>query len=164
MTFQSITLFGTGDPKLMAGGDFSSSCDNSFGFGCGHLLFCFFIMCCLQSLKILFADLKKRLWAFLLRRSKSKIMFVDIILFLEKGGKVLWLIFFSLFCLWVLIMERYWFLFKIYPIKAKEKKEKWMLRKDNSSWMSLKVRLKEISQMERELIAVLFRPLNLWLL
>ena len=32
VTFQMITLYGTGDPKLMAGGISQGACNNSFGF------------------------------------------------------------------------------------------------------------------------------------
>jgi len=36
LTFQAISLFGTGDPKLMAGGDLSGADDNCTGPGGSH--------------------------------------------------------------------------------------------------------------------------------
>ena len=54
--------------------------------------------------------------------------------FLESGGYVLWLIFFVSLCLWMLIIERYWYLRVEHPKVVKSVLEQWQQRSETSSW------------------------------
>ena len=71
--------------------------------------------------------------------------------FLEKGGQVLWLIFFSLLAMWFLIMEKYRYFRSVYPKQKEDKKQKWLERSDKSSWFACRIRDMELSQMNSEL-------------
>ena len=77
--------------------------------------------------------------------------FEMIIDFLEKGGQVLWLIFFTLLVMWFFIMEKYYYFHSIYPQKKKLKKEEWLQRSDRTSWFARRIREMEISKMNSEL-------------
>lgn len=67
--------------------------------------------------------------------------------FLEKGGQVLWLIFFTLLAMWFLIIEKYCYFKSVYPQEKKKKKELWLQRSDRASWFACRIRDMEISQM-----------------
>ena len=66
--------------------------------------------------------------------------------FLESGGYVLWLIFFVSLCLWMLIIERYWYLRMEHPKVVKSVLEQWQQRSDTSSWYAQRIRDAKISQ------------------
>lgn len=66
--------------------------------------------------------------------------------FLESGGLVLSVIFFATAFQWVLILERFWFLNKVFPKIAQETIEKWQAREDKFSWRGHKVRQCKISE------------------
>ena len=94
-------------------------------------------------------------------------MFEAIILFLEAGGKILWVIFFVLFSMWFFIFERFYYFYKIHSQKKQKIQESWMKRKDKNSWFALRVREEEISKMNQNInrfvpqiqILVLISPL-----
>ena len=68
--------------------------------------------------------------------------------FFSKGGPVLTGVFMLSIFLWILILERYYFLYKIYPIRLDKIINQWQKRRDHSSWYALKIRdgfLSEIS-------------------
>lgn len=71
--------------------------------------------------------------------------------FLEAGGQVLLVIMFATLVLWTLILERYWYLIKIHPAKAKLLIEAWQSRKDKSSWAAHKIREALIAQTATQL-------------
>lgn len=71
--------------------------------------------------------------------------------FLNAGGNVLVVIFFTTIILWALIAERFYFFRTKYPILLKELEEKWMAREDKSSWTAARIRDYLISKTSSEL-------------
>ncbi|MCZ6802676.1 MAG: MotA/TolQ/ExbB proton channel family protein [Proteobacteria bacterium] len=78
--------------------------------------------------------------------------------FFSKGGPVLTGVFVLSFFLWILILERYSFLYKIYPKRLEAIVQQWQRRRERSSWYALKIRdgfLCEISiALKRNLIPI----------
>jgi len=60
--------------------------------------------------------------------------------FFAKGGPVLTSVFFLSIFLWILILERYYFLYKIYPKRLDAIVQQWQRRREHSSWYALKIR------------------------
>ena len=74
--------------------------------------------------------------------------FEQILLFIERGGNVLWGIFAVSLVLWSLIIERYVYLLRTYPKYLEQTIESWRSRSDTSSWAARKIReawLSEVS-------------------
>ncbi len=68
--------------------------------------------------------------------------------FFFKGGPVLTGVFALSIVLWILILERYYFLYKVYPKRLETIVKQWRRRREHSSWYALKIRdgfLSEIS-------------------
>lgn len=68
--------------------------------------------------------------------------------FFHKGGPVLTGVFILSIFLWALILERYYFLYKVYPKRLEMIVYQWNRRREHSSWYALKIRdgfLSEIS-------------------
>ncbi len=68
--------------------------------------------------------------------------------FFFKGGPVLTGVFVLSVFLWILILERYYFLYKVYPKRLETIAQQWHRRREHSSWYALKIRdgfLSEIS-------------------
>ncbi len=78
-------------------------------------------------------------------------MWEEINIFLEAGGKVLWLIFCVLLALWFFILERFYYFYKIYPYNKKQIQEVWLKREDKKSWFALQIREEEISRMKNQM-------------
>ena len=78
--------------------------------------------------------------------------------FFTKGGPVLVTIFFMSIMLWILILERYYYLYKICPIQVDRIVKKWHDRQDHSSWYALKIKdglVSEVSTaLKRNLIPI----------
>ncbi len=60
--------------------------------------------------------------------------------FSEKGGPVFIGVFFLSMFLWLLIIERYWFIYIAYPKHLEKITQQWQRRNDRSSWYALKIR------------------------
>ncbi len=71
--------------------------------------------------------------------------------FLERGGNVLWLIFWTLILLWLFIFERFLYFKNEYPNDFAETIQAWNSRSDHSSWYAHKIRQAKISKMTRKL-------------
>ncbi len=68
--------------------------------------------------------------------------------FFAKGGPVFTGVFALSIVLWILILERYYFIYKIYPKRLETIVQQWHRRREHSSWYALKIRdgfLSEIS-------------------
>jgi len=78
-------------------------------------------------------------------------MWEDISVFLEAGGKTLWVLFCVLLALWFFIFERFYYFYKIYPHNKNKIKDTWLKREDKTSWFALKIREEEISKMEKQM-------------
>lgn len=70
---------------------------------------------------------------------------------MEMGGDVLWAIMLVLFMMWTLILERYWFLFRIFPSMRREVVESWEERKDRGSWYARRIREQLVSSLRVDL-------------
>lgn len=71
--------------------------------------------------------------------------------FLETGGGVLYVIFFTTLLLWGMIIERFWFFNRIYPGIAQSIKSKWEARSDTHSWKAHRIRVAMISEASQQL-------------
>jgi len=78
-------------------------------------------------------------------------MLEEVGIFLSAGGKILWIIFFSLIVLWFFIFERFYYFYKTHPIEKEKIKKKWSERSDKKSWFALKIREEEISKMNQQM-------------
>ncbi len=66
--------------------------------------------------------------------------------FIEQGGPVLWLLFGACLLLWLLILERVWFLRITWPGRAAQLMTAWNERVDHSSWRAKKIRQATLSE------------------
>ena len=73
--------------------------------------------------------------------------------FLGTGGDVLYVVMGALFLMWVLMIERYWFLTGVFPKIKKEIVDKWNAREDTTSWYAHKIREAWISEADEKLNA-----------
>lgn len=71
--------------------------------------------------------------------------------FFETGGNVLFVIFGFSVLMWTLIIERLWFLFRVYPGMAELSVTEWLSRGDRKSWRALQIRRLMISEASVEL-------------
>ncbi len=60
--------------------------------------------------------------------------------FFSKGGPVLSGVFILSIFLWLLILERYYFLYVVYPKHLESIVTQWQERREQSSWYALKIR------------------------
>jgi biopolymer transport protein ExbB len=60
--------------------------------------------------------------------------------FMTLGGDVLWAIMFVLFLMWTFILERMWFVYKVFPARRSNIVSVWESRADTSSWYARQVR------------------------
>jgi biopolymer transport protein ExbB len=74
---------------------------------------------------------------------------------IDQGGPVLWIIFFTCLLLWVLILERLWFVRISWPPRARQLVVQWNNRIDRNSWRARKIREAIVSEVRLELHAML---------
>ncbi len=60
--------------------------------------------------------------------------------FMELGGNVLWAIMFVLFLMWTLILERLWYIYRVFPAKRNAILAAWESRPDTTSWYARRIR------------------------
>ena len=75
--------------------------------------------------------------------------------FIDQGGPVLWVIFATCLLLWLLILERIWFLRLAWPRRARALIAQWDAREDCRSWRARKIREATASEVHMQLHAVL---------
>ena len=73
--------------------------------------------------------------------------------FIDQGGPVLWVIFAACLLLWLLILERAWFMRITWPRRAKQLVAQWNGREDCYSWRAKKIREATVSQVDMDLHA-----------
>ncbi|PHR65342.1 MotA/TolQ/ExbB proton channel family protein [Pseudidiomarina marina] len=73
--------------------------------------------------------------------------------FLGTGGDVLYVVMGALFLMWVLMIERYWFLTGVFPKLKKQIISNWDARQDTTSWYAHKIRDAWISEANEKLNA-----------
>jgi biopolymer transport protein ExbB len=66
--------------------------------------------------------------------------------FMETGGQILPAIFIATLAMWVLMLERLWYFWRVYPAEARRVREAWESRRDHASWYAHQVREELISQ------------------
>lgn len=77
--------------------------------------------------------------------------FESIRAFIELGGDVLWAILVVLLMMWTLILERFWYYFRVLPSRRQEILDLWRERKDHQSWHASRIREELISQLSVEM-------------
>lgn len=75
--------------------------------------------------------------------------------FIDQGGPVLWVIFAVSLLLWMLILERVWFMRITWPRRARKLVAGWDARNDCRSWRARKIREANVSEGNMELHALL---------
>ncbi len=78
-------------------------------------------------------------------------LFFELHDFLNTGGPVLWGILLLTIVLWAFILERYWFIHRVYPKRLGLLLTAWNDRDDKCSWFARKIRQMIISKAEGEL-------------
>jgi len=71
--------------------------------------------------------------------------------FIELGGDVLWAILAVLLVMWTLIIERYWYYFRVLPSRRRAVLDAWEKRRDHQSWHSGRIREEMISRLSLEM-------------
>jgi len=71
--------------------------------------------------------------------------------FLEAGGPVLLVIMATAFLMWILIVERYWFIRITYPGLVKRAIADWSDRADHHSWYARRIREELVSRISAQL-------------
>ncbi|SFF54389.1 outer membrane transport energization protein ExbB [Fontimonas thermophila] len=75
--------------------------------------------------------------------------------FMAAGGFMLWWIFAAATVLWTLILERYWFFWRIWPRRKAAVRALWMARPERSSWSARRIRSALISAQVASMSATL---------
>jgi biopolymer transport protein ExbB len=75
--------------------------------------------------------------------------------FIDQGGPILWVIFGACMLLWVLILERLWFIRITWPVQSRQQVAQWQRREDRSSWRARKIRESIVSEGSLALHALL---------
>jgi biopolymer transport protein ExbB len=73
--------------------------------------------------------------------------------FIATGGDVLYVVAFVLFAMWVLIIERFWFISREYPVLRDRIIKDWHSRSDTTSWYAHKIRDAWVSEAHTKLSA-----------
>ena len=73
--------------------------------------------------------------------------------FIATGGDVLYVVMGVLFLMWVLMIERYWYLTSAFPKLRKDIIARWDARKDTTSWYAHRIREAWISEANDKLNA-----------
>ena len=66
--------------------------------------------------------------------------------FIATGGNVLYVVAFALLLMWIMMIERYWFLSSVYPPMKDDIVARWDARKDTTSWYAHRIRETWISE------------------
>ena len=71
--------------------------------------------------------------------------------FIELGGDVLWAIMLVLLAMWTLIIERYWFWFRVFPSEKRRVIDEWQARRDHRSWHAHRIKEEMVSGVRQKL-------------
>lgn len=72
-------------------------------------------------------------------------------IFMESGGEVLWLILLLAIVLWTLVIERFIYLRKVWPDEKARRVSHWASREDKHSWRARCIREQLISESRQQL-------------
>jgi biopolymer transport protein ExbD len=154
-TFQAITLFGTGDPKLMAGGISQALVTTVLGLSVAIPLVLLHSVVASRS-KALIEVLEEQSAGIIARQAERRRMnllpeaFAAIRDFMEAGGNVLYGILFVTVLMWTFILERLWFFFVAAAATCRAGQAGLGARSDTSSWYARQIRAEEISRIRLE--------------
>lgn len=65
---------------------------------------------------------------------------LQLLIFFERGGPVTLVILGVSTLLWIFILERYWFFYRVYPQRIKKIIQRWQERQDRTSWYAMRLR------------------------
>lgn len=71
--------------------------------------------------------------------------------FFHKGGPVFFSVFLLSLFMWILIIERYWFIYRVYPERLDHIVSQWERRHEKISWFALKIRDGLLTELSIEL-------------
>jgi len=80
---------------------------------------------------------------------------LDVQAFLETGGEVLTVIGIVTLVMWTLMLERFWFFYRVFPAVSGDVVRRWETREDHSSWDAHQVRRMLVSELRMQLEASL---------
>jgi biopolymer transport protein ExbB len=66
--------------------------------------------------------------------------------FMSLGGNVLWAIMLVVFLMWTFILERLWFLYRVFPGRRDAVIDAWQSRSDRTSWYAMRIRESLVSE------------------
>lgn len=75
----------------------------------------------------------------------------DIQVLMESGGMILWVILFASITMWMLIIERYLYVYHFYPKELALLIEQWQQRSDQESWYAQQIKRGMIANMSSKL-------------
>ena len=78
-------------------------------------------------------------------------MILDVQAFLETGGPVLNFIGFVTIVMWTLMLERFWYNYRVFPGRADAVQKEWQARDDHSSWAAHQIRRLKVSELRMDL-------------
>ncbi|MCB1856022.1 MAG: MotA/TolQ/ExbB proton channel family protein [Halieaceae bacterium] len=71
--------------------------------------------------------------------------------FVDLGGPILWVVFATCLLMWLLILERIWFLRVVWPRRSGAVVAEWNSREDRESWRARKIREALVSEVDMQL-------------
>jgi len=71
--------------------------------------------------------------------------------FMAQGGNVLWLILAVLILLWWLMLDRYWYLYRVFPEATRLRLERWQGRAVRNTWYAEQIRRQFVSELDADL-------------
>ena len=78
-------------------------------------------------------------------------MILDVQAFLETGGGVLNFIGLITIVMWTLMLERFYYFYRVFPGVAEGVQRDWQARYDHSSWAAHQIRRLRVSEMRMQL-------------
>ncbi len=75
----------------------------------------------------------------------------DLLRFMERGGDILWLIFLVAFLMFALLLERFWYQYRLAPKRCEALLQDWYTRSEHRSWCAKQIRTALMSQLRSEL-------------
>jgi biopolymer transport protein ExbB len=78
-------------------------------------------------------------------------MILDVQAFLETGGGVLNVIGLVTIVMWTLMLERFWYFYRVFPRVADDIQQEWNQRDDHASWAAHQIRRLKVSELRMDL-------------
>lgn len=82
-------------------------------------------------------------------------IWLDISRFAQQGGSVIVVLMPVAVLLWFLIVERYWFVYRVFPAQNRAIVQQWQAREENRSWYAQKIREALVAESRARLKATL---------